>query len=129
MPVTAISEVTNHSQLLAALAVINLEVGSRQEDVNGLAAAAQELHARVLRLVEELKALNVDGNTVGNVAAVADALGGQSASAAAYASLTDQSAAQATTAARTAVANHGRIEQAVNDATVPMADRPFYTAQ
>lgn len=126
MPVTAIPEVVNHSVLIGALAVIRLEVESRQEDVNALATAAQDLHARLVRLTEELTGLNVDNITVGNVHAVADAVAGQSSAAITYASLTDSAAVQAESASRTAIRNHGAIEEAVNNAPVPMAKPVFY---
>ena len=91
-----------------------------------MAADAQLLHARMLRLAEELKALAVDHFTVGNINAVADAIAGQSGAAIRYAGLTDASATQAEAAARTAIRNHGAIEEAVNAAPVPTAAGAFY---
>jgi hypothetical protein len=126
MPITAIPEVTSHGALVAALAVIRLEYESRQEDVHALAAGAQQLSARVSHIGEELKALNVDQITVGNVNAVADTIEGQAAAAIRYASQTDATVSQAEQASRTAVRNHGAIEEAVNDAPVPMAKPAFY---
>jgi ABC-type transporter Mla subunit MlaD len=127
MPVTAIPEVTNHSALLAALAIIRMEVEARQEDVRALAAGAQQMAARTRRMGEELKGLEVDNITVGNINAVADAIEGQAAAAIRYASQTDATVSQAEQASRTAVRNHGAIEEAVNDAPVPMAKPVFYT--
>jgi uncharacterized protein (DUF1800 family) len=127
MPVTAIPEVTNHSALLAALAIIRMEVEARQEDVRALAAGAQQMAARTRRMGEELKGLEVDNITVGNINAVADTIEGQAAAAIRYASHTDSTVAQAEQASRTAVRNHGAIEEAVNDAPVPMAQPAFYT--
>lgn len=127
MPITAVPEVTNHSALIGALAVIRLEVESRQEDVHALAAGAQQLSARLVQLGEELTALNVDQITVGNINAVADAVQGQAHAAVRYASQTDSTAVQAEQASRTAMRRHGAIEEAVNNAPVPMAKPAFYT--
>src|SRR5207248_2302063 len=112
--------------LIGALAVIRLEVETRQEDVANLAAAAGQLHTRLLQLIEELAALNVDKHTIGNVHAVADAVTGQSHAASNYVSMTDAAAAQADIASRTAVRHHGAIEEAVNAAPVRMAKPAFY---
>jgi hypothetical protein len=127
MPVTAIPETTNHTALVAALEVIRLEVESSQEDVNNLAGAAQVLRDRLVQLTEELAALQVDVYTIGNVHAVADAVTAQAGAAVTYSSLADLAAVQAHFASRTAVRNHGGIEEAVNNAPVPMADRMFYS--
>ncbi|MET7713681.1 hypothetical protein [Streptomyces sp. NPDC005407] len=128
MPITAIADVVNHKSLLIALHTIRAEVESRQEDVQNLAAWAGEMTARMHGITEELKALNVDVYTVGNVHAVGDAIAGQAAAAVRYASATDTSVQQASVAARTAHRNHGQIEESVNNAPVPMATNTFYKA-
>lgn len=129
MPITKIPDVVNHSALLGALSTIRMEVESRQEDVNALAAWSAEASQRLLGITEELAALNVDATTIGNIHAVADAVTGQATAAARYADLTDQSVGQAEIASRTARRNHGAIEEAVHDADVPMADGAFYKAE
>ena len=127
--ITKIPEAVNHQALLAALGTIRLEVESRQEDVQALAAWSAEAATRLQGIGEELKALNVDATTIGNIAAVADTVAGQAAAAARYRDLTDQTVGQAEAAARTAHRNHGRIEEAVHDAPVEMANGSFYRAE
>lgn len=129
MPITAIPEVENHTGLLQALAVIRLEVESRQEDVDNLAAWSGEISERVRNATAELQGLNVDATTIGNVAILADTLAGSTASAVAYKAATDTSVQQAEVAARTARRGHDRIQDAVDDADVPMAKNIFYNAE
>lgn len=126
MPITAIPDTVNHAALLRALQIIRAEVESRQEDVGNIAAWSAEAADRAAGIAEELQALNVDTFTIGNVHAVRDALSLQAASAGRYAALTDTSVQQAEIAARGAHRRHGRIEEAVNDAPVPMATPSFY---
>ena len=127
--ITTIPEAVNHQALLAALSAIRVEAESRQEDVQGLAAWSAETANRLKDMGEELKALNVDNVTIGNLHAVADSVAGQAAAAARYRDLTDQTVGQAEAAARTAHRNHGRIEEAVHDAPVEMANGSFYRAE
>lgn len=129
MAITKIADVINHRALLAALNAIRAEVESRQEDVDNLAAWASEMADRMQGVAEELQALNVDNYTVGNIAALADTIAGQAASAVRYKNATDISVTQATTATRTAHRNHGRIQDAVDDSAVPMARNTFYSAE
>ncbi|MGW7463834.1 hypothetical protein ACWGJT_03805 [Streptomyces xantholiticus] len=128
MAITKIPDVVNHSALLTALNAIRSEVESRQEDVDNLAAWSGEMSARMHGIANELLALNVDNYTVGNMAMLGDLIAGQKSAADAYKNATDISVNQATTAARTAHRNHGRIQDAVDDADVPMADNHFYDA-
>ena len=127
--ITTIPEAVDHQALLAALSAIRVEAESRQEDVQGLAAWSAETANRLKDMGEELKALNVDNVTIGNLHAVADSVAGQAAAAARYRDLTDQTVGQAEAAARTAHRNHGRIEEAVHDAPVEMANGSFYRAE
>ncbi|MFH8558912.1 hypothetical protein ACH4FE_35720 [Streptomyces celluloflavus] len=129
MAITKIADVVNHRALLTALNAIRAETECRQEDVDNLAAWAGEMTARMHGVAEELQALNVDTYTVGNIAAVADLIAGQAGAAARYKAATDTSVTQAATAARTAHRNHGRIQDAVDDADVPMAKNTFYRAE
>jgi hypothetical protein len=126
VPTTALPEAVNHSALITALAIIRIEVESRQEDVTALGEGAKALHDRLVNLADELGGLKVDVYTIGNVHAVADAVAGQAAAAITYASRTDESAVAAHFAARTATRNHAGIEEAVNDAPVAMAVPAFY---
>lgn len=129
MAITKIADVINHHALLAALNAIRAEVENRQEDVNNLAAWAKEMADRMQGAAEELKSLQVDTYTVGNITMLADVIAGQAASAVRYKNATDTSVTQATTAARTAHRNHGRIQDAVDDSSVPMAKNTFYSAE
>lgn len=129
MPITQIADVVNHRALLAALNTIRAEVESRQEDVDNLAAWSGDMAERMRRIAEELQALNVDATTVGNTAMLGDLIAGQQAAANRYKNATDTSVTQAATAARTAHRNHGRIQDAVDDADVPMAKNTFYAAE
>lgn len=129
MAITKIADVVNHRALLAALNTIRAEVESRQEDVDNLAAWAAEMTERMRGIAEELQALNVDTYTVGNVAALGDTIAGQASAAVRYKSATDTSVTQAELAARTAHRNHGRIQDAVDDAPVSMAKNTFYSAE
>ncbi|MCX4543795.1 hypothetical protein [Streptomyces sp. NBC_01565] len=129
MAITKIADVINHKALLVALNAIRAEVESRQEDVDNLAAWAAEMADRMQGAAEELQSLQVDNYTVGNIAVLADFISGQAASAARYKNATDTSVTQAASAARTAHRNHGRIQDAVDDSTVPMAQNTFYNAE
>lgn len=129
MAITKIADVINHRALLNALNAIRAEVESRQEDVDNLAGWASEMAERMQGVGEELQALQVDTYTVGNIAALADVISGQAASAGRYKNATDTSVTQAASAARTAHRNHGRIQDAVDDSTVPMAKNTFYSAE
>jgi hypothetical protein len=129
MAITKIGDVVNHRALLTALNTIRAEVESRQEDVDDLAAWSAEMAERMNGIAEELKALNVDNYTVGNVHMLSDLITGQKTAADAYKNATDISVNQAETAARTAHRNHGRIQDAVDDADVPMANNTFYDAE
>ena len=129
MPITQIADVVNHRALLAALNTIRAEVESRQEDVDNLAAWSGDMAERMRRIAEELQALNVDATTVGNTAMLGDLIAGQQAAANRYKNATDTSVTQAAAAARTAHRNHGRIQDAVDDADVPMAKNTFYAAE
>ncbi|GAB1331699.1 hypothetical protein [Streptomyces sennicomposti] len=129
MAITKIGDVVNHRALLTALNTIRAEVESRQEDVDNLAAWSAEMAERMNGIAEELKALNVDNYTVGNVHMLSDLITGQKTAADAYKNATDISVNQAETAARTAHRNHGRIQDAVDDADVPMAKNTFYDAE
>ncbi|MGW7327501.1 hypothetical protein ACWGIU_02500 [Streptomyces sp. NPDC054840] len=129
MAITKIADVINHRALLNALNAIRAEAESRQEDVNNLAAWSKDMADRMQGAAEELKSLQVDTYTVGNIAMLADVIAGQAASAARYKNATDTSVNQATTAARTAHRNHGRIQDAVDDSSVPMAKNTFYSAE
>ncbi|WP_314223605.1 hypothetical protein [Streptomyces zaehneri] len=129
MAITKIGDVVNHRALLNALNTIRAEVESRQEDVNNLAAWSAEMAERMNGIAEELKALKVDTYTVGNVNMLGDLINGQKTAADAYKNATDISVNQAETAARTAHRNHGRIQDAVDDADVPMAQNTFYDAE
>ncbi|MGW2826374.1 hypothetical protein ACWC24_36125 [Streptomyces sp. NPDC001443] len=128
MAITTIGDVVNHRALLNALNTIRAEVESRQEDVNNLAAWSAEMTERMAGIAEELKALKVDNFTVGNINMLSDLIAGQKTAADAYKNATDISVNQAETAARTAHRNHGRIQDAVDDADVPMAQNTFYNA-
>ncbi|MFE2943396.1 hypothetical protein ACFXKG_30735 [Streptomyces sp. NPDC059255] len=128
MPLTKIPDVVNHRSLLTALNSIRAEVESRQEDVNNLAAWSTEMAERMRGATGELTVLNVDTYTVGNVTMLGDLLGGQKLAAAQYKNATDTSVTQAESAARTAHRNHGRIQDAVDEADVPMATNTFYDA-
>ncbi|OIJ95409.1 hypothetical protein [Streptomyces colonosanans] len=129
MTITKIGDVTNHRALLQALNTIRAEVEARQEDVDNLAAWSGEMAERMRRIAEELKALNVDNYTVGNITMLGDLIDGQKTAADAYKNATDISVNQAESAARTAHRNHGRIQDAVDDADVPMATNTFYSAE
>ncbi|MFI0822208.1 hypothetical protein ACH4TX_41770 [Streptomyces sp. NPDC021098] len=129
MPITAIPEVDSHTSLLQALGVIRLEVESRQEDVDNLAAWSGEISERMHNVMAELQVLNVDTATIGNIAVLADTLTGSTASAVAYKAATDTAVQQAEVAARTARRGHDRIQQAVDDADAPMANNTFYNAE
>jgi len=129
MAITKIPDVINHRALLDALNSIRAEVESRQEDVDNLAAWSGEMAERMRGIAEELQALNVDSYTVGNMAMLGDLIDGQKAAADRYKNATDTSVTQAETAARTAHRNHGRIQAAVDDSDVPMANSPFYSAE
>ncbi|WP_432158806.1 MULTISPECIES: hypothetical protein [unclassified Streptomyces] len=129
MAITKIGDVVNHRALLTALNTIRAEVESRQEDVDNLAAWSGEMTERMKGIAEELKALKVDNYTVGNINMLSDLIAGQKTAADAYKNATDTSVNQAETAARTAHRNHGRIQDAVDDADVPMAQNTFYDAE
>lgn len=130
MPITVIPDVVNHRALLHALNALRAEVESRQEDVDNLAAWSGEMASRMEGISAELQALNVrDVHTLGNLAALADSLAGQRESAARYKNATDIAVTQAESAARTAHRNHSRIQDAVDDADVPMAKNTFYSAE
>lgn len=129
MAITEIADVVNHTALKRALATIRAEVESRQEDVQNLATWSAEMTDRMAGIVEELQALNVDTTTLGNLAAVADALTGQAAAALRYQSATDASVSQVDIASSTAQRNHEAIDEAVNNATVPMANPDLYRAE
>ncbi|MGW1438682.1 hypothetical protein ACWD7M_25990 [Streptomyces griseus] len=127
--ISKIDDVINHRALLAALNTIRAEVESRQEDVDALAAWSGEMAERMSGIAEELKALALDTYTVGNTLMLGDLITGQKAAADAYKNATDTSVTQAASAARTAHRNHGRIQDAVDDAGVPMAKNTFYNAE
>jgi hypothetical protein len=129
MAITKIGDVVNHSALLNALNTIRAEVESRQEDVDNLAAWSGEMAERMNGIAEELKALKVDNYTVGNMNMLGDLITGQKTAADAYKNATDISVNQAEVAARTAHRHHGRIQDAVDDADVPMAQNTFYNAE
>lgn len=128
MAITKIGDVVSHSALLNALNSIRAEVESRQEDVDNLAAWSAEMSERMNGIAEELKALKLDTYTVGNVNMLGDLIAGQKTAADTYKNATDISVNQAESAARTAHRNHGRIQDAVDDADVPMAKNTFYNA-
>ncbi|MEU0001821.1 hypothetical protein ACIF6I_33540 [Streptomyces microflavus] len=127
--ISKIDDVINHRALLAALNTIRAEVESRQEDVDALAAWSGEMAERMSGIAEELKALALDTYTVGNTLMLGDLITGQKTAADAYKNATDTSVTQAASAARTAHRNHGRIQDAVDDAGVPMAKNTFYNAE
>ncbi|MEV0888868.1 hypothetical protein AB0J03_34340 [Streptomyces microflavus] len=127
--ITKINDVVNHRALLAALQTIRAEVESRQEDVDALAGWSGEMAERMSGIAEELKALALDTYTVGNMLMLGDLITGQKTAADAYKNATDTSVTQAASAARTAHRNHGRIQDAVDDSTVPMAKNTFYNAE
>ncbi|MDI6413165.1 hypothetical protein QLX52_30625 [Streptomyces albus] len=129
MAITKINDVVNHRALMDALNTIRAEVEARQEDVDNLAAWSGEMSERMRGIAEELQALNVDGYTIGNIHMLGDLLDGQKAAADRYKNATDTSVTQAETAARTAHRNHGRIQDAVDDTDVPMANNRFYDAE
>lgn len=129
MSIIKIPDVVNHTALLQALNAFRAEVESRQEDVNNLYGWSSEMSERMRNASAELQALNVDGTTVGNIAALADVIAGQREVAERYKNATDISVAQAESAARTAHRNHGRIQAAVDDAGVPMATNTFYRSE
>ncbi|WP_432070871.1 hypothetical protein [Streptomyces sp. AA1529] len=129
MTITKIPDVINHRALLDALNSIRAEVESRQEDVDNLAAWSGEMAERMKSIAEELQALNVDSYTVGNMTMLGDLIDGQKAAAGRYKNATDTSVTQAAAAARTAHRNHGRIQEAVEDSGVPMANNRFYDAE
>jgi hypothetical protein len=129
MPITKIPDVVNHRALLTALNTIRAEVETRQEDVDNLAAWSGEMAERMRGIGEELKKLNVDNYTVGNMHMLGDLIDGSKKAADAYKNATDKSVTQAETAARTAHRNHGRIQDAVDDSDVPMAKNTFYDAE
>lgn len=129
MAITNIPDVVNHRALLTALNSIRAEVESRQEDVHNLAAWAGEMAERMRAIAEELKALIVDQHTTGNMNMLGDLIAGQKMAADRYMNAIDTSVTQAATAARTAHRNHGRIQDAVDDADVPMAKNTFYNAE
>ncbi|WP_331756438.1 hypothetical protein [Streptomyces microflavus] len=127
--ISKIDDVINHRALLAALNTIRAEVESRQEDVDALAGWSGEMAERMSGIAEELKALALDTYTVGNMLMLGDLITGQKTAADAYKNATDTSVTQAASAARTAHRNHGRIQDAVDDSTVPMAKNTFYNAE
>ncbi|MFF5881061.1 hypothetical protein ACIQ9M_34530 [Streptomyces californicus] len=127
--ITKIDDVVNHRALLAALNTIRAEVESRQEDVDALAAWSGEMAERMSGIAEELRALELDTYTVGNTLMLGDLITGQKTAADAYKNATDTSVTQAASAARTAHRNHGRIQDAVDDAGVRMAKNTFYDAE
>lgn len=129
MPITKIADVVTHRALLNALNTIRAEVENRQEDVDNLTAWSGEMAERMRGIAEELKALNVDNHTIGNITMLGDLITGQKAAADRYKNATDQAVTQAEIAARTAHRNHGRIQDAVDDADVPMAKNTFYRAE
>ncbi|MFB7076500.1 hypothetical protein [Streptomyces sp. NPDC056308] len=129
MTITTIGDITNHRALLNGLNSIRAEVEARQEDVDNLAAWSGEMAERMRGIAEELQALNVDAYTVGNITMLGDLIGGQKAIADTYKNATDIAVGQAESAARTAHRNHGRIQDAVDDAGVEMATNTFYSAE
>jgi len=129
MAVTKMPDVVNHAALLAALGVVRMEVESRQEDVNNLAAWSHDLATRLTDMAAELRALNVDVYTIGNIHATSDAVAGLAGSASKYADLTDTSATIADSTARSVKRRHDRIADAVDDAPVPMAKNTFYDSE
>ncbi|MFM9812809.1 hypothetical protein ACKI16_30380 [Streptomyces scabiei] len=129
MAITKIGDVVNHRALLQALNTIRAEVESRQEDVDNLAAWSAEMAERMKGIAEELKGLKLDTYTIGNVNMLGDLINGSKTAADVYKNATDKSVTQAETAARTAHRNHGRIQDAVDDADVPMAKNTFYDAE
>ncbi|MCX4598330.1 hypothetical protein OG819_55325 [Streptomyces sp. NBC_01549] len=129
MAITKIPDVVNHRALLNALNTIRAEVESRQEDVDNLANWSAEMAERMRGIGEELKALKLDTYTIGNVNMLGDLIDGSKKAADVYKNATDKSVTQAETAARTAHRNHGRIQDAVDDADVPMAQNTFYDAE
>ncbi|MGX9923521.1 hypothetical protein ACWIG4_27145 [Streptomyces sp. NPDC002248] len=129
MAITKINDVVNHRALLAALNTIRAEVEGRQEDVNNLAAWSGEMAARMTGIAEELKALEVDTFTIGNIHMLGDLVTAQKTIADAYKNATDTTVTQAGVAARTAHRNHGRVQEAVDNADVPMARNTFYSAE
>ncbi|MER0443206.1 hypothetical protein ABR738_01200 [Streptomyces sp. Edi4] len=129
MALSKIADVVNHRALLNALNTIRAEVESRQEDVNNLAGWSGEMAERMRGIAEELLALNVDGYTVGNMVMLGDLIDGQKTAADKYKNATDTSVTQAESAARTAHRNHGRIQEAVDDADAPMAKNVFYQGE
>ena len=127
MSLVKVPEIVGHRSLRVALAVVRMEVAARQEEVSDLAARSTILADDMAHLVEQLASLDVDGYTVGNVSGLADMVGHQAGAAMQYKTAADQATAQADTAARTAMRNHGGIAQAVDDAPVRMAKPVFYT--
>ncbi|MGW0669785.1 hypothetical protein [Streptomyces sp. NPDC002746] len=127
--ISKIDDVINHRALLAALQTIRSEVESRQEDVDALAAWSGEMAERMAGIAEELKALELDTYTVGNMFMLGDLITGQKTAADAYKNATDTSVTQAGSAARTAHRNHGRIQDAVDDSPTKMARNTFYDAE
>lgn len=129
MTITVIPDVVSHRALLTALNSIRAEVESRQEDVDNLAVWSGEMGERMRAIAgDELPRLNVDSHTIGNIAMLGDLIGGQKDVADRYKAATDAAVGQAQLAARTAHRNHSRIQDAVDDAPVPMAKNTFYSA-
>ena len=124
-----VKQILGYAARKRALATIRAEVESRQEDVQNLTTWTAEMTDRMAGIVEELQALNVDTTTLGNLAAVTDALTGQAAAALRYQSATDNSVSQVDIASSTAQRNHEAIDEAVNNATVPMAHPSLYQAE
>ncbi|GAA0454362.1 hypothetical protein [Streptomyces olivaceiscleroticus] len=129
MAISTIPDVTNHTSLMNALQTIRSEVEARQEDVDNLGAWSGEMAERMRTGAEELAPLNVDVYTRGNFVLLGDLIDGQRAAASAYKNASDISVAQAGIAARTAYRNHGRIQEAADNADVPMANGSFYQAE
>ncbi|MGO4634979.1 hypothetical protein AB4225_29230 [Streptomyces sp. 2RAF24] len=129
MAITSIGDITTHRGLLVALNSIRAEVEARQEDVDNIARWTEAMADRMDGAASELTLLNLDLYTVGNIRMLGDLITGQKGVADAYKAATDNSVQQAEQAARTAHRNHGRIQDAVDDADVPMAANTFYNAE
>lgn len=127
--ITQIPDILNHESLLRGLQAIRAEVESRLEDGQGLASWSAEMSSRMEMLCGELQQLNVDSFTVGNVAALADAIGMQNQDAQRYVDVLDTTAGIADTTSSAVQERHGRIADAVDDSPVHMATASFYNAE
>jgi hypothetical protein len=127
MPITTMSggEVLNMDQLLAELDSIAKEASAELEDAQADKRRATAEQARYDAMVSSLKVLDLDSQTLSDVAALADAAAARRQAAEARAAAADATLAQAEATIKGVQSRHGLMQEAHQNTPHP-AEKAFY---